>query len=73
MKKTLFAAVISAALTATPAIAKEPTIGLAMAQLDTFLTIMKNGAANQAKAAGATIQVEDAQGDISKQLDQIQK
>ncbi len=71
MKKTLLAAAFATALMATPAVAKEPVIGLAMAQLDTFLTIMKNGALKQAKADGATIQIEDAQGDISKQLDQI--
>lgn len=47
-------------------------VGLAMAQLDTFLTILKNGVLESGKKAGATVQVEDAQNDVGKQLSQIQ-
>lgn len=72
MKKNLLTLAVAATMTVSPmAIAKEPTIGLAMAQLDTFLTLMKNGAEKAAKDKGATLQIEDANGDITKQLDQI--
>ena len=43
-----------------------------MAQLDTFLTLVKNGTLDAGKKAGATVQVEDAGNDVGKQLSQIQ-
>jgi inositol transport system substrate-binding protein len=71
MKRTVLtlAASVLVAL-ALPAQAQK--IGLAMAELDTFLTILKNGTLDAGKKAGATVQVEDAQGDVGKQLSQIQ-
>ncbi|WP_310564961.1 sugar ABC transporter substrate-binding protein [Hydrogenophaga sp.] len=71
MKKLLIAAAISSTLLA-PMAAHAQKVGLAMAQLDTFLTILKNGTLDAGKKAGATVQVEDAGNDVGKQLSQIQ-
>lgn len=71
MKKLFVAAAISSTLLA-PMAAHAQKVGLAMAELDTFLTILKNGTLDAAKKAGATVQVEDAQADVGKQLSQIQ-
>jgi ABC-type sugar transport system substrate-binding protein len=71
MKKLLIAAAVSATLL-SPLAAHAQKIGLAMAQLDTFLTILKNGTMDAGKKAGVTIQVEDAGNDVGKQLSQIQ-
>lgn len=71
MKKILVTAAMSTALLA-PFAAQAQKVGLAMAELDTFLTILKNGTLDAAKKAGATVQVEDAQADVGKQLSQIQ-
>lgn len=71
MKKLLVAAAISSAFLA-PLAAHAQKIGLVMSELDTFLTIVKNGTLDAAKKAGATVQVEDAQADVGKQLNQIQ-
>ena len=71
MKKLLIAAAVSSSLLA-PMAAHAEKIGLAMAQLDTFLTILKNGTLEAGKKAGATVQVEDAGNDVGKQLSQIQ-
>ena len=69
LQKLLLAATISTTLLA-PAHAQK--VGLAMAQLDTFLTILKDGVVDAGKKSGATVQVEDAQADVGKQLSQIQ-
>jgi ABC-type sugar transport system substrate-binding protein len=71
MKKLLIAAAATAATLAAP-MAHAQKVGLAMAQLDTFLTILKNGTVDAGKKAGATVQVEDAGNDVGKQLSQIQ-
>ncbi len=71
MKKLLIAAAVSATLL-SPLAAQAQKVGLAMAELDTFLTILKNGVVDAGKKAGATVQVEDAQADVGKQLSQIQ-
>lgn len=71
MKKLFVAAAISSTLLA-PMAAHAQKVGLAMAELDTFLTILKNGTLDAAKKSGATVQVEDAQADVGKQLSQIQ-
>ncbi|ACB35571.1 periplasmic binding protein/LacI transcriptional regulator [Leptothrix cholodnii SP-6] len=71
MKKMLIVAAAAAATLAAP-MAHAQKVGLAMAELDTFLTILKNGTVDAGKKAGATVQVEDAQGDVGKQLSQIQ-
>jgi ABC-type sugar transport system substrate-binding protein len=70
MKKLLIAAAVAGSLASPMAHAQK--IGLAMAQLDTFLTILKNGTLEAGKKAGAAVQVEDAGNDVGKQLSQIQ-
>ncbi|MCX7276755.1 MAG: sugar ABC transporter substrate-binding protein [Burkholderiales bacterium] len=71
MKKLLLAAAVSSTLL-VPMAAHAEKVGLAMAQLDTFLTILKNGVVDAGKKSGTTVQVEDAQNDVGKQLSQIQ-
>lgn len=72
MKRTFLTLAATAALALGAPAAHAQKIGLAMAQLDTFLTILKDGTLNHAKKVGATVQVEDAQNDVGKQLSQIQ-
>ncbi len=69
MKKTLIAAGF-AALMGTSAMADG--IGVSMALFDdNFLTVLRNGIQSQADTAGLKVQIEDAQNDVAKQLDQI--
>ena len=70
MKKTLIVAGF-AALMGTSVLAQD--IGVSMAKFDdNFLTVLRNGMVEQAKGmAGVNLQVEDAQDDVAKQLDQI--
>ena len=70
MKKTLIAAGL-AALMSTTAMAE--TIGASIARFDdNFLTVMRNGMVDYAAGIdGVELQVEDAQDDVAKQLDQI--
>lgn len=68
MKKFLFAGI--AALMGTSAMADN--IGVSMAKFDdNFLTVLRNGMIEQSKTLGVDVQVEDAQNDVAKQLDQI--
>jgi inositol transport system substrate-binding protein len=68
MKKTLFVAGF-AALMSTAAMAD---IGVSMAKFDdNFLTVLRNGIQSYADANGQKVQIEDAQNDVAKQLDQI--
>jgi inositol transport system substrate-binding protein len=71
MKKILLAALCTAFL--APG-AKAETIGVSMALFDdNFLTVLRNGMQDYAnKLDGVTLQVEDAQNDVAKQLSQIQ-
>ena len=47
-------------------------IGVSMALFDdNFLTVLRNGIQTYADANGHTVQIEDAQNDVAKQLDQI--
>jgi len=67
MKKYLIAGVL--ALMGTTAMAD---IGVTMAKFDdNFLTVLRNGIQSYADANGQKVQIEDAQGDVAKQLDQI--
>ncbi len=70
MKKTLFVAGF-AALMSTTAMAQD--VGVSMALFDdNFLTVLRNGMIETAKGMdGVNLQVEDAQNDVAKQLDQI--
>ena len=71
MKKT-FLALAMAALMSSSAMAGTK-IGVSMALFDdNFLTVLRNGMIEQAKGMdGVELQVEDAQNDVAKQLDQI--
>jgi inositol transport system substrate-binding protein len=69
MKTTLFAAGLTA-LMSTSAMADG--IGVSMALFDdNFLTVLRNGIQATADAGGLKVQIEDAQNDVAKQLDQI--
>jgi flagellar biosynthetic protein FliS len=70
MKKILFATALGG-LMATSAMAE--TVGVSMARFDdNFLTVLRNGMIAMADDMdGVDIQVEDAQNDVAKQLDQI--
>ena len=72
MKKNLLTLAATTVLAVAAPAAHAQKIGVAMAQLDTFLTILKDGTLDAGKKAGATVQVEDAQNDVGKQLSQIQ-
>jgi inositol transport system substrate-binding protein len=69
MKKTLIVAGF-AALMGTSAMADG--IGVSMALFDdNFLTVLRNGMDAKGKELGVDLQIEDAQNDVAKQLDQI--
>ncbi len=70
MKKTLLAAGLSTLMATT---ASAETIGVSMALFDdNFLTVLRNGMIEMADGMdNVDIQVEDAQNDVAKQLDQI--
>ncbi|MFE3836586.1 sugar ABC transporter substrate-binding protein [Pseudogemmobacter sonorensis] len=69
MKKTLIIGGI-AALMSTSAMAE--TVGVTMALFDdNFLTILRNGIEEDAGKKGVTVQIQDAQNDVARQLDQI--
>ena len=69
MKKTLIVAGF-AALMSTSAMAEG--VGVSMALFDdNFLTVLRNGIQAHADATGVAVQIEDAQNDVAKQLDQI--
>ena len=70
MKKTS-AAFGLVAILATPVSAE--TVGVSMAAFDdNFLTVLRNGMVKMADSmSGVDMQVEDAQNDVAKQLDQI--
>lgn len=70
MKKFL---ITTAVLTAMAGSASAENIGVSMALFDdNFLTVLRNGMIDQADSMdGVDLQVEDAQNDVAKQLDQI--
>jgi inositol transport system substrate-binding protein len=70
MKKTLFAAT---AMSLISTAAMSDTVGVSMALFDdNFLTVLRNGIIELADGMeGVDVQVEDAQNDVARQLDQI--
>jgi inositol transport system substrate-binding protein len=70
MKKLLLGVAFAALMSSSAMAAK---IGVSMAKFDdNFLTVLRNGMIAQAKSmSGVEVQVEDAQNDVAKQLDQI--
>ncbi|SCW49364.1 inositol transport system substrate-binding protein [Rhizobium mongolense subsp. loessense] len=71
MKKHLIIAAFASMLATT---ASAETIGVSMALFDdNFLTVLRNGMTEYAKTQdGVTLQIEDAQNDVGKQLSQVQ-
>ena len=71
MKKTLVAATVMASLLGS--VASAESIGVSMALFDdNFLTVLRNGMIETASGMdGVELQVEDAQNDVAKQLNQI--
>ncbi len=72
--KTLLAAAAVLLMTAAPGQAKTITIGVSMALFDdNFLTSVRQAMADYAKAApDVQVQFQDAQGDIGRQISQVQ-
>jgi inositol transport system substrate-binding protein len=70
MKKTIIAAGIASMLSTT---AMAENVGVSMALFDdNFLTVLRNGIQELADGMeGVDVQIEDAQNDVAKQLDQI--
>ncbi|ABM55857.1 sugar ABC transporter substrate-binding protein [Verminephrobacter eiseniae] len=71
--KTLLMAVVTATAALAAPLASAQKIGVTMSQFDdNFLTILRNSMADSARKAGVSVQIEDAGGDVGKQLSQIQ-
>lgn len=71
--KTLLAGSLALILLSTSAYARDYRIGITMANLnDNYLTVLKDALLDQSKSSGhVSVQVEDAQLDVSKQISQI--
>jgi ribose transport system substrate-binding protein/inositol transport system substrate-binding protein len=69
MKKLLLAAAMTAVM-ASPAVAA--SIGVTMANSDTFLTVLRNGIENYGKEKGVALTIEIADDDVNKQTSQIE-
>lgn len=69
MKKLLLSAAIVLSMAG---VAKAENIGVTMALFDdNFLTVLRHGIQNDADKMGVGIQIQNAQNDVAKQLDQI--
>jgi inositol transport system substrate-binding protein len=69
VKRTIIAGLALALMTGSSMAAN---IGVSMALFDdNFLTVLRNGIQTYADANGHQVQIEDAQNDVAKQLDQI--
>jgi inositol transport system substrate-binding protein len=69
MKRTILAGLALALMTGSSMAAN---IGVSMALFDdNFLTVLRNGIQTYADENGHSVQIEDAQNDVAKQLDQI--
>lgn len=69
MKKFLIS---TAVLASVAGAASAENVGVSMALFDdNFLTVLRNGIQTYADEQGYTVQIEDAQNDVAKQLDQI--
>jgi ribose transport system substrate-binding protein/inositol transport system substrate-binding protein len=69
MKKLLLAAAMTAVM-ASPALAE--SIGVTMANSDTFLTVLRNGIESYGKEKGIALTIEIADDDVNKQTSQIE-
>lgn len=68
--KKIFLAAVMATMMSTSAFAG--TIGVSMANSDTFLTVLRKGIEKSAAEANQPVQIEIADDDVAKQLSQIQ-
>ncbi|MGI4982269.1 MAG: sugar ABC transporter substrate-binding protein [Janthinobacterium lividum] len=72
MKRMLQSLALMASL-ATPLAAHAEKVGMSLASSNLFLVVMRNGMADYAKTLpNVTVQFEDAQNDVAKQLNQVQ-
>jgi inositol transport system substrate-binding protein len=70
MRKFALAAAVAVMMSSSALAADK--IGVSMALFDdNFLTVLRNGIEAQSKELGVEVQIEDAQNDVAKQLDQI--
>lgn len=72
MKKFLMGAALATLLTSVATSAFAGTIGVSMANSDTFLTVLRKGIEKSAGDASQPVQIEIAEDDVQKQLSQIQ-
>lgn len=73
IKKTVVASLIACMLPAV-VMAKDISVGVSMALFDdNFLTILRTAMQKEMQKDGVKAQVEDAKGDVSQQLQQVQK
>jgi len=74
VRKILMGAIAATVMTGVAGVAKAETIGVTMALFDdNFLTVLRNGMIDYAGTLdGVEVQVEDAQNDVGRQLNQIE-
>lgn len=72
MKHSLVRALLTLTL-AAPLAAHSQKIGLAMSELDTFLSLLKNGVQTAATRSSASVVIENARGDKTNQFNQIER
>lgn len=73
MKKLAIASALTLAVCATPLTAMAETIAVSMAYFDqNFLTLIRTAIADEAAKQGVTVHFEDAQGDVGRQLNQLE-
>jgi inositol transport system substrate-binding protein len=72
VKKHVLLALLAAAAMCLPMAANGQTVGLAMANQDTFLAYMSDALLAHGKKVGVNVQMEVAGDDVGKQLSQIQ-
>jgi len=72
LRQMAFAAATVTTIICSPLVAKADDIGVSMPYFDdVWLTNLRNSITSNADKAGLGVQAEDAQGDVSKQLDQV--
>lgn len=72
LKRRIVLAVAAAVLMPMGAYAQSTSIGVSLAHFDTFLTIVRTGMAKEADTQKVKIQFEDANGDVGRQVSQVE-
>ena len=70
-KRRLVLATMAAVLMPLSAFAQTQSIGVSLARFDTFLTIVRSGMTKEADKEKVRIQFEDANGDVGRQVSQV--